>query len=127
MPRCCWYHRPSALGSLARKKNPPMPVTFSVSVASALPSRTAAPAGEGEAFGCAGVCAAKPSWFRLQNKLEPKATDSVRSIWRLCDCIQSSVQVRNDWNLQYVRGRVSVKRKNVLWVWEVKTTKPRGK
>src|SRR5882672_5588083 len=40
-PRYCWYQSPSAFGSLARKKNPPIPVTFSLSVPPAIPSRTA--------------------------------------------------------------------------------------
>src|SRR3979411_3208904 len=82
-PRCCWYQRPSAFGSLARKKNPPIPVTFSISVPPAIPSRTAALAGGGETFGCVVVCTAMPSWFRLKMKLDPKANDRVRSSWRL--------------------------------------------
>ena len=89
-PRCCWYQSPSAFGSLARKKNPPIPVTFSIPVPPAIPSRTAAPAGGGETFGCVAVCAAMPRWFRLQMKLDPKANDRVRSSWRLRKCIPSS-------------------------------------
>jgi len=89
-PRCCWYQSPSAFGSLARKKNPPIPVTFSISVPPAIRSRTAAPAGGGETFGCVVVCAAMPSWFRLKMKLDPKANDIVRSSWRLRKSIPSS-------------------------------------
>src|SRR6266849_8772747 len=89
-PRCCWYQSPSAFGSLARKKNPPIPVTFSISVPPAIPSRTATAAGGGESFGGMAVCAAMPSWFRLQMKLDPKANDRVRSSWRLRKSIPSS-------------------------------------
>src|ERR1700731_1584588 len=96
IPRCCWYQSPSAFGSLARKKNPPIPVTFSISVPPAIPSRTAAPAGEGETFGCVVVCAAMPSWFRLQMKLDPKANDRIRSSWRLRKNIPSSFREERD-------------------------------
>src|SRR3984893_8697411 len=88
-PRCCWYQSPSAFGSLARKKNPPIPVTFSISVPPAIPSRTAAPAGGGESFRGTAVCAAMPSWFRPKMKLDPKANDRVRSSWRLGKSIPS--------------------------------------
>jgi hypothetical protein len=50
---------------------------------SAIPSRTVAPQGEGRRFGCVAVCAAMPSWFRLQMKIDPNANDRVRSNWRL--------------------------------------------
>jgi hypothetical protein len=57
IPTCCWYQRPSAFGSLRRKKNPPIPVTFSISFPRAIASRTAASAGGGgESFGCTAVC-----------------------------------------------------------------------
>jgi hypothetical protein len=56
---------------------------FSIFVPPAIPSRTVAPAGGGETFGCMAVCAAMPSWFRLRMKLNPKANDRVRSSWRL--------------------------------------------
>jgi hypothetical protein len=69
--------------SLARKKNPPIPVTFSISVPPAIPSRTVAPTGGGKTFGCVAVCATMPSCFRLQMKLDPKANDRVRNCWRL--------------------------------------------
>src|SRR5882724_3534514 len=95
-PRCCWYQSPSAFGSLARKKNPPIPVTFSISVPPAIPSRTAAPAGGGEIFGCVVVCAAIPSWFRPKRKLDPKANDRVRSNWRLTKSIPSSLREERD-------------------------------
>src|ERR1700730_8328945 len=91
-PRCCWYQRPSAFGSLARKKNPPIPVTFSVSVPPAIPSRTAASLGEGETFGCVAACATMPGWFRPKVKLDPNANDRVRSSWRLRKSIRSSFQ-----------------------------------
>src|SRR5215467_6221803 len=32
IPRCCRYQFASALGSCARKNNPPIPATFSISV-----------------------------------------------------------------------------------------------
>src|SRR5271168_3139106 len=92
IPRCCWYQSPSAFGSLARKKNPPIPVTFSISVSAEIPSRTAAPARGGESCGCVEVCAAVPSWFRLKMKFDPKANDKVRSNWRLGKSILSSVR-----------------------------------
>jgi hypothetical protein len=66
-----------------RKNSRPIPVTFSISVPPAIPSRTAAPARVGETFGCVVVCAAMPSWFRLKMKLDPKANGRVRSSWRL--------------------------------------------
>src|SRR5215471_6258131 len=31
IPKCCSYQFPSALGSRARKNNPPIPATFSIS------------------------------------------------------------------------------------------------
>jgi hypothetical protein len=83
IPRCCWYQRPNAFGSRARKNGPPIPVTLSISVPPAIPSRTAAPAGGGETFGCVAVCSTMPSWFRPKMKLDPKANDRVRSSWRL--------------------------------------------
>src|SRR5882757_4431567 len=82
-PRCCWYQSPSAFGSLARKKNPPIPVTFSISVPPAIP------AGGAEGFGGTAVCAAMPSWLRPKMKLDPKANDRVRSSWRLRESIPS--------------------------------------
>src|SRR5204862_6341939 len=90
IPSCCWYESANDVGSLARKKNPPMPVTFSISVPPAIPSRTAAPAEGGETFGCTAVCAAMASWFCLKMKLDPKANDRVRSSWRLRKSIPSS-------------------------------------
>src|ERR1700719_325983 len=47
------------------------------------PSRTAAPAGGAETFGCVAVCSTMPSWFPPKMKLDPKANDRVRSSWRL--------------------------------------------
>jgi hypothetical protein len=82
-PRCSWYQRHSAFGSLARKKNPPISVTSSISVPLAIPSRPAAPDGGRETFGCTAVGAAMASWFRPKMKLDPKANDRVRSSWRL--------------------------------------------
>src|SRR5438132_4927221 len=90
IPRCCWYQSPNAFGSLARKKNPPIPVTFSISVSPATAERTAAPAGSGEVSGGTAVCAAMASWFRPKMKFDPKANDKVRSSWRLRKGIPSS-------------------------------------
>jgi len=38
------------------------------------------------------VCAAMPSRFRLEMKLDPKANDRIRSTWRLGKRIPSSVR-----------------------------------
>jgi hypothetical protein len=38
------------------------------------------------------VCAAMPSWFRFQSKLDPKANDRVRSSWRLRKNMPPSVR-----------------------------------
>src|SRR5258706_8460095 len=89
IPKCCWYQSPNAFGSLARKKNPPTPVTFSISVAPATASRTAGAAGRGEVFGGTAVCAAMAGWFRPK-MFDPKANDRVRNSWRLRKGIPSS-------------------------------------
>jgi hypothetical protein len=39
--------------------------------------------GRGDLWLYVAVCAAMPSWFRFQMKLDPKANDRVRSSWRL--------------------------------------------
>jgi hypothetical protein len=114
-PRCCWYQSPSAFGSLARKKNPPIPVTFSISVPPAIPSRTATPAGGGETFGCVVVCAASHSWFRLKMKLDPKANDRVRSSWRLRKSIPSSFQEDRESAQDTCANRILGSVKNRFW------------
>src|SRR5438445_7044561 len=106
IPRCCWYQSPNAFGSLARKKNPPIPVTFSISVSPATAERTAAPAGSGEVSGGTAVCAAMASWFRPKMKFDPKANDRVRSSWRLRKGIPSSFREARDHEVRYLRERV---------------------
>src|SRR5262249_18171483 len=55
IPRCCWYQFANALGSCARKNNPPIPATFSISIPFDSGLAAAFPCGAGLA-GCAGFC-----------------------------------------------------------------------
>jgi len=80
-PQCCWYQSPNASRIFGSKKNPPIPVTFSISVPPAIPPRTTAPQGS-ETFGCMAVCA-DAELVPIPHELDPKANDRVRSSWRL--------------------------------------------
>src|SRR5262249_19181657 len=62
IPRCCWYHGPKALGSCARKNNPPIPATFSISVPPDSCLAAALAGGAGPA-GCAEFCSAMADSF----------------------------------------------------------------
>src|SRR6185437_13144988 len=76
-PRCCSYQTPNALGSCARKNNPPIPATFPIFVPfdSSLESDFTDGAGGlvGPEVACAESCAAMANspWGRM--KLAPAA------------------------------------------------------
>src|ERR1041385_5990192 len=76
IPRCCWYHCASALGSCARKKNPPIPATFCISVPPASCLADSFAGGAGLAAG-AGFCAVMTKSFFGRMKPAPKVYDSI--------------------------------------------------
>src|SRR5579871_2311037 len=69
IPRCCWYQFPSALGSRARKNNPPIPATFSITAPSDFLG--VACTGAVGLAGCAAFCAVMANLFWGKIRLAP--------------------------------------------------------